>query len=295
MTPKAWSDDFLNQPIVQNSVQVDHISVQKGDVVFVRPQHLSADATFTSYEEIAQRNQLSVYERSENKLLNELSKRTSPRQSTVNMTAEDFKRELSEYARKMNITSSQEARTKFLEMTGKRPLFEGQVKLSIQGISGGMYESIYSIEDLAFTKNVDSKFFKIQERVLFPSLVNGNIVYKQGLVTGIYINGDLIVQKGLETARVSPEHLFSSERSYAGQKYKLGEELLYKFKRGGTQTVSEESVKVIGASPSGDIVIFLEKLGQFIKISAHEMTSEMAAKGLSPVTRAPVSCNKLFI
>lgn len=280
LTPKAWAqeaDDFLIRPIVKNPVQAD-LSISKGEKVYVRPQHLKADTAFVSYEEIAQRNQLSIYEQSENALLLELSKRNPPRPSLVNMTPQDYASLVSKYG----------SATKASEMTGQRPILDGQVKLSINGVGAGMYESIYRIEDLALTKNVTSEHFRIKEQVLFPTLVNGNIVYKQGHVAAIALDGDLIVEKGLETARVNAEHLFSMERDYSGQKYNRGEELLYKY-RG-----SEERVKVVGSSPSGDIIIFFPKLSSYVKIPAHEMTAEMTREGLNPVKKAPLSCNKLF-
>jgi hypothetical protein len=272
LSDRRLSDHHLG---IRNRVFFENLKIQAGDTVLVQPVDMIAHSAFKTPIEISQGNELSKYR--DHKYLNPY------RMTHIVRTWLDYRKLLFEFAKKENIEiHSQETRervaAKMYEVTGIRPLRNNQVLVGMNST----LESIYDIKELAFMKNITSDFFRLGENVIYTAHINGGSFQQEGTVAGIRSDGSILVQRGMHFTRVYPEDLFSTERNY-NQQFKLKEDVIYKFKRVSGNLVTQENGKVAAVSPEGDIIIYVNKLSQLIKIRTKNSTMNA------------VICGNLFI
>lgn len=164
-------------------------------------------------------------------------------------------------------------RRREFHLNGTKPLRPLEVELE-DALKPGR-EKIYHIAELALTANVDSQYFSIGDEVVYPEIRNGLISYKDGVVTGIYGNGDLIVKRGIEYQRVKPHDLFASKRIYTNHQspFKPKQKVSYRFERPASDIITYEEAEILGINPLGEALVRNNKEGATHRISLDEQIS----------------------
>lgn len=289
--PAVQCDDttLSNQKfkILRNRVFTEKNQVpQAGDTVMVQPVDLIADNIFKTPDEIVHGNELSKYKH--HQYLNPY------RMTHIIRTWLDYKKLLFEFARKegVEIRSQQDRErvaAKMYMLTGIRPLRKNQVLVAMNST----LEATYDVRNIGLMKNITSDFFHLGEKVIYSVYTNNNSFQQEGTVAGITPSGLLVVQRGMHFTKIYPEDLFSSEKNY-NHRFNLNEKVIYKFKRVNGNLVTEENGKVVGVSPKGDIIIYVNKMGQLVKIMEKDASSNSEKVETSLISKLPVFCSNLF-
>lgn len=164
-------------------------------------------------------------------------------------------------------------RRRDFHLKGTKPLRPLEVELE-DPLKPGQ-EKIYHIAELALTSNVDSQYFSIGDEVIYPEVRNGLISYKEGLVAGIYGNGDLIVRRGIEYRRVKPHDLFASGRVYDSHEspFKPKQKVLFRFERPASNIITHEQAEILGINPLGEALVFHKRVNVIHRISLDDQFS----------------------